>query len=158
MARKRKKKIETEIQNSICEYLNELDIPHTRTNSGMGLLRYGGVMHGAKAGWPDVTGCINGRFLGIEVKKPGERPTEDQYATLRRIQDKGGLAIWADSLDDTIKLIQAHLRGDLVFIGDDGDVHIKKERKCESNATENACSVRSKKLPKRPRSGPQANR
>lgn len=34
--------------------------------------------------------CVNGKFLGIEAKRPGEEPTELQRKTIREIRANGG--------------------------------------------------------------------
>lgn len=47
----------------------------------------------------DILCCVKGRFVGIEVKIPGKRPTARQHATIRSINDAGGIAFWADSLE-----------------------------------------------------------
>lgn len=44
------------------------------------------------AGIPDLIGCIDGRFFGLEVKRPGGRATALQSAILRRIEQAGGIA------------------------------------------------------------------
>ena len=45
--------------------------------------------------WEDV----RGRFLAVEVKRPGRTPSDDQAAFLAMIQDHGGVSLWADSLE-----------------------------------------------------------
>lgn len=50
-----------------------------------------GGMYGT-AGIPDVIACVNGRFVALEVKRPGNKPTPLQRATLEQIQKAGGLA------------------------------------------------------------------
>lgn len=43
--------------------------------------------------------CVNGRFVGIEAKAPGKRPTKLQERTLKEIIDAGGAAFWCDSVE-----------------------------------------------------------
>jgi hypothetical protein len=52
-------------------------------------------------GIPDIICCINGYFVGIEVKAPGkiDNTTPLQRMQITRIIGAGGLAIVADSLD-----------------------------------------------------------
>lgn len=47
----------------------------------------------------DVLCCINGRFVAIEVKAAGERPTKLQEHCLRDIEHAGGIAFWTDSYE-----------------------------------------------------------
>lgn len=49
-----------------------------RNNSGMAFLRNGGAMKLAPKGSPDIVGwLVNGIFLGIECKLPGQEVEED---------------------------------------------------------------------------------
>ncbi|WP_050607241.1 VRR-NUC domain-containing protein [Clostridium niameyense] len=45
----------------------------------------------SKAGIPDIIACVNGRFVGIEVKAPNGNPSELQKRNIRLIQECGGL-------------------------------------------------------------------
>ncbi len=53
-----------------------------------------------EVGIPDLLVCYRGRFIGIEVKMPGEEPTPKQLAVLRRIERAGGIALVAYSVLD----------------------------------------------------------
>ena len=59
-------------------------------------------------GLPDICGQLkDGRFLGIEVKKPGKTPTEKQIEFIKLITKNKGLSFWCDSVDgamDTLDL------------------------------------------------------
>jgi len=52
------------------------------------------------AGIPDLICCIDGKFIGIEVKKPGEQPRELQYHHIDLIVKSGGYAFYTTSVDD----------------------------------------------------------
>lgn len=58
-------------------------------------LRYGGPMRQSPA-----IGDWIARFLAIEVKRPGEKPTPDQAAFLEAVQAAGGIGIVATCVDD----------------------------------------------------------
>jgi hypothetical protein len=54
----------------------------------------------------DIKGCSDligmmktGHWLAIEVKRPGNVPTEDQQEFLDAVACNGGLAFWADSVE-----------------------------------------------------------
>jgi len=47
----------------------------------------------------DFLGCYKGHFFAIETKRPGKVPTDRQVATMQRINDAGGYAIWGDSIE-----------------------------------------------------------
>ena len=45
-----------------------------------------------RSGIPDILACINGRFVGIEVKSDTGAPTELQRHSVRAIRKAGGFA------------------------------------------------------------------
>jgi hypothetical protein len=47
----------------------------------------------AKAGTPDILACLNGRFIGIEVKVGKNKPTALQIHALTQLDKAGGLAL-----------------------------------------------------------------
>lgn len=46
-------------------------------------------------GLPDIIGCKEGRFLALEVKRPGGRVSGDQIGALQRLQASGALVCLA---------------------------------------------------------------
>lgn len=46
-----------------------------------------------RSGVPDIVGCLNGRFFGIEIKAGKNAPTALQERELATIRAKGGLAV-----------------------------------------------------------------
>lgn len=48
------------------------------------------------AGIPDIVACIKGRFIGIECKANGGKPTALQEKNLLTIVEKGGIAVLVD--------------------------------------------------------------
>ena len=51
-------------------------------------------------GVSDILGIVNGKFIAIEVKTKRGRPTENQTNFLRRINENGGIAFIARSIED----------------------------------------------------------
>ena len=43
-------------------------------------------------GLPDLVNCFHGRFVGLEVKQPGEKPSPKQRQILGEIEAAGGIA------------------------------------------------------------------
>ena len=58
---------------------------------------------GATPGIPDILGIYKGRFVGIECKAPGGKPSEHQKRFLEIIREQGGIAILAYSVSDVIE-------------------------------------------------------
>ncbi len=48
------------------------------------------------AGVPDILACCNGRFVGIECKANGGKPTALQVSNLKQIENAGGVAMIVD--------------------------------------------------------------
>lgn len=46
-----------------------------------------------RAGIPDIIACVNGRFVGIEVKSEKGRPSELQKLELKKIQEANGIGL-----------------------------------------------------------------
>lgn len=58
-----------------------------------------------RSGVPDIVGCINGRFFGIECKAGSNKPTALQEKELRRITETGGVALLIN--EDNIGALRA---------------------------------------------------
>ena len=87
-------KSEHDIQNLIRLALSERGIISWRNNTGAlkdkdgRLIRYG-LCSGSSA----IIGIMpDGRFLAIEVKKPGKKPTPEQLNFIEAIRRHGGIA------------------------------------------------------------------
>ena len=66
--------------------------------------------HGyGSSGVPDIVACLKGKFVGIECKANGGKPTALQLKNLRELSSAGGLAILVDerSIDDLNDLLTA---------------------------------------------------
>lgn len=82
---------EQNIQTSIMNYISSIGgLPIKFNNMGI----Y------AKAGVSDILACIKGRFVAIEVKRPGNKPSAVQLQFITAVNSIGGLAFWADNLQD----------------------------------------------------------
>lgn len=55
----------------------------------------------------EMIGTTIAQFAGVEVKKPGEIPTEEQFKRLEQINSAGGFAIWADSPESALQKIKS---------------------------------------------------
>ncbi len=66
---------------------------------------YMAVPHGYGRQTIDFLCCWEGRFLGIETKAPGKKPTPRQMVCLNEIKAAGGIAIWCDSFEDFLEQI-----------------------------------------------------
>lgn len=81
---------EQDIQTSIINYIKSIGgLPIKQNQIGI----Y------AQAGVPDIICCYCGVFIGIEVKRPGQKPKPIQMAFLDAINKAGGIGFWADNLD-----------------------------------------------------------
>lgn len=58
-----------------------------------------------EVGISDLLACFKGRFIAVEVKQPGEKPSPMQSRFLRRVSDAGGIAIVAYSVQDVADVL-----------------------------------------------------
>jgi hypothetical protein len=77
-------------------------------------------------GIPDLLCCIQGRFVGIEVKMPGGSLRPAQVAALNEIYRAGGIAAVVETVEQGRKLLSVitggGLRADLPVLFDRGFV------------------------------------
>jgi len=64
------------------------------------------VMKASRSGVPDLLVCIEGTFVGLEVKTDIGRPTELQKYNIAQINDAGGIAGVVRSVKDVEELIK----------------------------------------------------
>jgi Holliday junction resolvase len=64
-----------------------------------------------KSGVPDIVGCYQGMFFGLECKAGKNKPTPLQEKNLKDIRDAGGVAlvINEENVDDVVRLIQDYI-------------------------------------------------
>jgi hypothetical protein len=68
-----------------------------------------------KSGVPDIVACLQGKFIGIECKANGGRPTALQEKNLNEIMNHGGIAVLVD--EGGIDSFKALLKEDLPKAG-----------------------------------------
>jgi len=98
-------KSENVIQKEILDYLKLRGIPATRHQCGR--VRVGRHwLNLGEDGWPDITVIpSNGQYLGIEVKKLGEKLSPTQIKRKAEIEGAGGQVIVATCLEDVINAL-----------------------------------------------------
>ena len=88
-------KLESQIQKEILKYLRSLPqcLPFK-------------IIAANERGVPDILCCMNGQFIGFEIKRPGGKPTKIQDAQRQRIISAGGQAHVVTSLEDIKQIIE----------------------------------------------------
>lgn len=89
-------KLEKHIENQIKRYLDRI---------GVWYMKVHGSMY-QKAGVPDIIACVNGKFVGIEVKRPGGIVSPLQQLNIDDINRCGGVAFVAYSVEDVRREIE----------------------------------------------------
>ena len=87
---------EAEITKEIRYYMREANIWHWKN--------WAGPM--SVAGISDILGIYKGRFLAVEVKRPGQHPTKKQLNFLERVHREGGLAVCVHSWEELAKFFE----------------------------------------------------
>jgi hypothetical protein len=98
---------ESDIQKSILDYLKlKKHLVFKHRNVGIfkqDTGKYIPLAAGEK-GISDIIGCTpQGKFLAIEVKMPGKKPSPEQIEFLSRVERHHGIGVVAYSLDDVIR-------------------------------------------------------
>lgn len=77
-------------------------------SEGCWFIKYWAGSQFTKAGVPDILACVNGYFVGIEVKAQNGKPSELQLYNIQKIRDSNGFAIvlYPSAFDDFKKFIQ----------------------------------------------------
>jgi hypothetical protein len=108
---------ESAIQTAILKWLRVLGIPAIRVNSrtfdvrdatkrsGFRIMRANDVK-----GTSDILACLppDGRFLALEVKRPGAKLSLEQSAFLQWIASAGGIGARVTSCQDVMELLDRH--------------------------------------------------
>lgn len=64
-------------------------------------------------GKPDIIACVNGWFVGLEMKRPGGEASMHQLKRIKKIKDAGGFADVFDNVEDVktfIRMVKACVR------------------------------------------------
>lgn len=107
--------VETEhdIMGVIHKYLNDIGMFVWRSNAGRYPItdNYGKkrMIIGAPSGTPDLIGVIGpkfrkgvftGKFIGLEIKKPGNKPTDLQNRVMGELRDHGAIVLVVHSVEE----------------------------------------------------------
>lgn len=74
----------------------------------IGAYRFSPVQMGYGAPTLDDLCCIKRRFVGVEYKAPGKKPTPRQEQTMSAIKAAGGIAFWCDTYEGFLLNLAAH--------------------------------------------------
>ena len=79
----------------ICSFIPECKFMFAVPNGGSRnkIEAYNLKRQGLKSGVPDILACINGYFVGIEVKAPNGKPSDLQIYNVNVINRRGGYAV-----------------------------------------------------------------
>lgn len=110
---------ESEIQAKIREALGrEHDLTLWRNNVGVAEMwssagKAQRVRYGLCTGSSDLIGLLapSGRFVALEVKKPGEQPTDEQSKFMAHVRQMGGFAAVVRSAEEARAAVQRAREG-----------------------------------------------
>ena len=64
------------------------------------------VITANERGIPDIVCCKDGRFIALEVKRPGEHMTPIQMAQMRRVNEAGGTVYVVHSVEEVKEILK----------------------------------------------------
>jgi len=82
--------------------LVEKIIDRMKAEGGFWVKIHGGPMQ--QTGIPDIVGCYKGKFIGIEVKIPGNKPSALQTVVLKELEEAGAKCGVAYSVEEALKI------------------------------------------------------
>ena len=88
--------LEKEIQSKIVQWINR--------QPGMFVIKTHATAY-SQVGIPDLICCVKGRFVAMEVKRPGGTTSKIQQLMIQKIISANGIAGIVHSLDEAIELI-----------------------------------------------------
>ena len=92
---------ESEVKQDIIKYLKKIGVHHDNILQGS-IKQYGN-----KKGISDILCCYRGRYVAIEVKGEGGKPSQDQIDYMESVKNSGGIAIDVYSLDEVKGALRA---------------------------------------------------
>lgn len=102
-----KGRLEKDIQNEICEFLQAGNFLFWRSNNvpvfaknNAGKYMYRSLPKYTPRGLPDIIVVVEGKFIAIEVKREGAKLRPEQAEFGARVIREGGSYIVAHSIDD----------------------------------------------------------
>jgi hypothetical protein len=107
--------VEQSIQRAILDYLRFRGIPAIKiTTTGIYVRSRDTYIKNPSKGALDIYACLppNGRSCWIEVKKPGGRVSPEQQQFIDIINQAGGLAFVAHSVEEVEQNLNAYWRTD----------------------------------------------
>lgn len=95
---------ETDLQNLIRCELSRRGCFVQRTNSATLYTKDGRPVRIGIPGQSDLCGHRpDGKAFYAEIKKPGQKPRENQLNFLEAMRNSGAIAFWCDNVDDAVK-------------------------------------------------------
>ncbi len=98
-------KPENALQRACLEFLRLRGVMAWRNNTGAYKRGKGYISYGA-TGSGDIFAIVRGRFVSIECKIGRNQPTADQKLWAAQVDDAGGMAVVARTLDDVQDAIE----------------------------------------------------
>lgn len=99
---------ETDIQRDILDaYLMHPKVGWAMTtHTGLFKKRHGGLITIGFDGLSDIIGMqIGGRVFCFEVKKPKEKPTNEQLEFIAKVNNHGGTAGWGSTVEQALEIL-----------------------------------------------------
>ena len=107
-----KKKLEKDIQREICEYLTERKLFFWRQNNipvfgrnNAGVMTFRSMSKYTPKGLPDIMILRDGFFIGLEVKRPEGKLSEEQIEIQRQFINNGAMYHKVCSVEEVIKIL-----------------------------------------------------
>ncbi len=98
-------KEEKTIQNAVEQYLTLKKVFYWKNNSGALPTASGGFIRFGAVGSPDICVVKDGQFIGLEIKIPKGKQSDNQKIFQGNLQKAGGKYYIIRSVDEMMKLL-----------------------------------------------------
>ena len=97
---------EKDIQRAILDHITRMGGVAIKFNN-VGIRKLdGSYIPPRQKGIADILACYKGKFIAIEVKSAGKKPTEEQNKFLYEVLEAHGRSCWVDNIDDFLKFFK----------------------------------------------------
>ena len=96
-----KSRTEADVVADARQWLDAERLPYSITDATLTYNANGHRVVRVRKGWPDITICCNGRFIGAEAKRPvGGKLDYEQAVTLSRLHNNGAVVVIFRDVED----------------------------------------------------------
>lgn len=104
MATTPESKVKDAVRRVIREFVEDADVDAVLDRPHSYIYSHWPVQNGMGTPTLDCVVCYYGRFIAIETKAPGKKPTPRQNTTIQQMKDAGAIVLVIDTIEKAFEL------------------------------------------------------